>query len=419
MLKFSTVLLFAIILSACNEKSTKNISTGDAYEKYSYMLKDKLFFAFPEERDNPLKWFDSIPVLKLQKIIRPEYFTMKASPGEIFVFQIGVWALSDDVKDLSVEFSDLKGRNRIISSSKVTCYNLGGTDFMGKAFKKQIGIPRNRLQDLWIVVDLDSVVTGTYRGSVTILSGGAKQVVPVAIRVKGNTVKNHGYDEGSHLSRLNWLNSTVGTDENVTKGFLPVNSEGSNISILGRSMKLDENGLPSSIISYFGPSNQSLVEKGEELLSKPFRFIVEKESGELVRLTPDVLTFGEKTASKVSWKVVSSSPDFDLELSGQMEFDGFIAYKLKLISKNKVRINDIRLEIPVVKEKAAYMMGLGHEGGIRASDWRWKWDTAKNQDMVWLGAVNGGIRLKLKAENYVRPLINVYYKFGPLKLPSS
>ena len=64
-------------------------------------------------------------------------------------------------------------------------------------------------------------------------------------------------------------------------------------------------------------------------------------------------------------------------------------------------------------------MGLGHEGGIRDSDLIWKWDVSKNQDMLWIGEVNGGLRIKLKAENYVRPLINVYYKFGPLKLPPS
>jgi hypothetical protein len=39
--------------------------------------------------------------------------------------------------------------------------------------------------------------------------------------------------------------------------------------------------------------------------------------------------------------------------------------------------------------------------------------------MLWVGAVNGGIRVKWKAENYVRPLINVYYEYGPLKLPPS
>ena len=64
------------------------------------------------------------------------------------------------------------------------------------------------------------------------------------------------------------------------------------------------------------------------------------------------------------------------------------------------------------------MMGLGHEGGVRPNGWRWKWDISKNQDMLWIGSVNGGLRVKLKAENYVRPLINVYYKFGRLKTAS-
>ncbi len=71
------------------------------------------------------------------------------------------------------------------------------------------------------------------------------------------------------------------------------------------------------------------------------------------------------------------------------------------------------------KDKAVYMMGLDHEGGLRTADWEWKWDTTKNQDMLWLGDVNGGLRIKWKAENYRRPLINIYYAFGPLQLPIS
>jgi hypothetical protein len=39
--------------------------------------------------------------------------------------------------------------------------------------------------------------------------------------------------------------------------------------------------------------------------------------------------------------------------------------------------------------------------------------------MLWVGGVNGGLRVKWKAENYVRPLVNIYYEFGPLKLPPS
>jgi len=102
-----------------------------------------------------------------------------------------------------------------------------------------------------------------------------------------------------------------------------------------------------------------------------------------------------------------------------MEFDGFVDYGLKLTSKTAAKVKDIRLEVPVVKEKAEYMMGLGQEGGIRTPDWKWKWDVTKNQDMLWVSAVNGGLRIKWKAENYVRPLVNIYYKFSPLKMPPS
>ncbi len=419
MLKIRLLLIILIVIAACGEKSVNNISTSEASEKYGHLLKNRLFYVFPEVRENQLKWFDSIPEPKLRKIIRPGYVTMKASPGEVFVFQIGVWALNSDAADLQVEFSDLKGKNSFIPSSRMTCYNLGGTDFMGIPFKKHMSIPRGRIGILWIGIDLDSVATGTYRGSVSILSGNEKQIVPLALKVTGNLVSNHGYDEGSHLSRLNWLNSTTGIDENTTKGFTQVSTEGTRMKILGRTLEIAESGLPSSIVSYFGPSNQSLVDRGEPVVNRPFRFIIEKENGQVVYLVPGKLSFKEKTPSKVVWEALSSSAEFDLNVRGQMEFDGYIDYKLKLISKNPVRVKDIRLEIPVEKGKAVYMMGLGHEGGIRDSDWKWKWDISKNQDMLWVGAVNGGLRVKLKAENYVRPLLNVYYKFGPLRMPPS
>jgi hypothetical protein len=237
--------------------------------------------------------------------------------------------------------------------------------------------------------------------------------------VKGEVAQNHGYNEGSHMARLNWLNSTVGFDDEVTKDFIPVKIEKNRISILGRTLTIAENGLPASIHTFFGPSNQSLPEKEQPLAGHPFRFAIQTENGENVRLTPGELTISDAKPSGIKWKVVNTSAEFDLEVTGQMEFDGFVDYSLKLISKKAAILKDIYLEIPIVKEKSEYMMGLGHEGGYRAKEWKWKWDPSKNQDMVWIGAVNGGLRLKLKAENYVRPLINVYYKYSPLKMPPS
>jgi hypothetical protein len=417
---FLILLLSAILLASCTDNSLKNISTADAAKIYGHVIGDKKFFVFPEVREKPLKWFDSIPEIKLKKIIRPGYSVLNARPGEIFVFQIGIWALKGDVNDVKLLFSDLIGRKGMnVKASSMTCYNLGGTDFRGNGFSKQVNITGGRLQSLWISIDLDTISSGTYRGSVSVISGDEKELVPILLKVSGEAVLNHGYNEGSHLSRLNWLNSTVGSDDNVTKDFTPVMLEGNKISILGRTLEISENGLPSSIISYFGPSNQSLTDRGEPITSQPFRFIIEKEDGSIESLYPGKIVFTEKTPSAVAWKVINASADFNLEIKGRFEFDGFCAYNLNIIAKDRVKVKDIRLEIPVEKKKASYMMGLGHEGGFRPSEWRWKWDTTKNQDMLWLGAVNGGLRVKLKAENYVHPLINVYYRFGPLRMPPS
>jgi hypothetical protein len=418
-MKYKIFILIVILISACTAENVKNISTTEAYNKYGNLLENKKIFLFPEVRENPLKWFDSIPESKLKKINSPGIFKIKTSPGEVFVWQIGVWAAIDSVKDLKVEFSDLKGRSKVIPSAKMTCYNLGGIDYRGNVFQKQVSIAKGRVQSLWIGVDLDSVKTGIYRGSVAVIADGEKQVIPVSIKVGGDPVSNHGYNDGSHLSRLNWLNSTTGIDKEVTKGYPPVSAEGNRISILGRTVEIADNGLPENIRSYFGPSNQSLTNEGEPITGQPFRFIIETKDGRIENLHPGRFVFTEKSSSKIAWKVINASADFNLEVKGEIEFDGFCDFRVKLTSKDQVKIKDIRLEIPVEKEKAAYMMGLGHEGGLRPASWSWKWDVSRNQDMLWIGAVNGGLRLKLKAENYVHPLINVYYKFGPLKLPPS
>ena len=301
----------------------------------------------------------------------------------------------------------------------MTCFNKGGINFKGKPFTKEVSVPSGRVQALWMTIDLSGVKEGSYSGSVTLNADGRKQVLPLSIKIAGELVADHGYNEGYRLSRLNWLNSTVGINEDITKGYLPVKVANNQVDITGRTMVIGKNGLPASITTFFDPSNQSLVKKGEPVINSPFRFIIEKENGDLEQLVPGELHFRGKTPSKVVWSVLNTGNDLTLECIGSMEFDGFIDYQLKLTAKVPVNIKDIRLEIPMVKEKAEYMMGLNHEGGLLAEDTIWKWDVRKNQDMLWLGAVNGGLRIKWKAENYVRPLVNIYYEFGPLNLPPS
>ena len=420
-LKISIIAFVILLITSCVRKSETYLSTDTALEKYGHLLENQTFLIFPELRKVPIKWFDSIPEEKIKGTIHHSDFVMYARPDEYYVYQIGLWALRTELNDIQIEFSDLKKGNsgKIISSEDMTCFNRGGIDFRGNEFAKKVNVPAGRIQALWMGIDLSGVEEGTYKGSVSVISGGEKQAVPIKLKVSGEAVPNHGYNEDKRLSRLNWLNSTVGIDEEITKGYLPVKIEENKVSILGRTLNISDNGLPSSIVSFFSTSNESVVATGEPVVRKPFRFIIEKTDGEIIRFQPGKLEFLNQTKSKVAWRVLNTSNECDLECIGQMEYDGFVDYKLKITAKVPLKVNDIRLEIPVVKEKAKYMMGLGHEGGFLTAGWKWKWDVSGNQDMLWVGSVNGGVRIKWKAENYVRPLVNIYYKFGPLNLPPS
>ena len=168
-------------------------------------------------------------------------------------------------------------------------------------------------------IDLDGIEKGNYTGSVSVVADGEKQTVPLMLKVAGEAVSNHGYNEGKRLSRINWLNSTIGINEEITKDYLPVEVIKNKVCILGRTLNIAKNGLPASITSYFGASNQSLVENGEPVVKHPFRFIIEKENGEVVRLVPGRLIFTWQTPSKVVWTVLNTSDEFALECTGQME----------------------------------------------------------------------------------------------------
>ena len=48
-----------------------------------------------------------------------------------------------------------------------------------------------------------------------------------------------------------------------------------------------------------------------------------------------------------------------------------------LKARKAIAVRDIRLEIPMNRECTRYMMGLNHEGGLRAGGWEWHWDTTR------------------------------------------
>jgi len=357
--------------------------------------------------------------------------TLTAHPGQYFVFPFRIRAGNEDLPDIRVtaelfveETAAKPSRNESTqvtsdNQQRITCFTTSGMSPLGIPFDKIVNVSAGSSQDFWMGLDLGGVSPGTVNLKILVNSEDQSQVIPFKIEVKGPVMPDHGFSEGKSLARLAWLNSTTGIDQAVTRKYVPLTIEGNRIRLLGRNLALGRDGLPAEILTYFNPSNQTLNSAGEPVINAPFRFIIEKEDGSRAVLTPGELLMYPATESQVTWEVISRSPEFEVRLIGRLEFDGFIDYGIRVIAQKEVKVRDIRLEIPFAPDKAEYMMGLNHEGGYRPENWNWKWDPAKNQDMVWLGAVNGGMRIKWKSFNYRRPLINIYYAFGPLRMPPS
>lgn len=90
---------------------------------------------------------------------------------------------------------------------------------------------------------------------------------------------------------------------------------------------------------------------------------------------------------------------------------------LKIKPKKDFEVQNTALNIYVDKSCTSLMHGLGHKAS-KAENLTFKWDNDKQQDCIFMGGVNCGLRVKFKAENYVRPLINIFYKNLPLKTPN-
>ena len=322
--KWFFIILFSLsLISATSGQQEMNtyISTGQARETYADKIGNDLFYIFPETRENLIKWYDSLKVSWLENDPSTDLITVDARPGEYLVYQVGVWALKKSLDDLEVRLSDLVGNNGlIIASGQMTCFNKGGISGKGIPFSKKVRVLQDRIQALWMGIDLANIKEGTYEGSVSIMADGMIQSIPLKLEVHGKRVSNQGFDEGRRLSRMAWLNSTVGMDSNITRGFEPVMREGNKLEILGRSLDIAPTGLPAMVTSYFSPSNQFMKAEGEPLLRHPFRFIIESENGEIIHLEPGKIKFTSQGPSGISWAVQNSSVECELSNTKGLSF---------------------------------------------------------------------------------------------------
>ena len=183
----------------------------------------------------------------------------------------------------------------------------------------------------------------------------------VALTVLPKSLADRGDSEPWRHSRLRWLDSTIGLDDEVVAPYTPLEVDGRTVRCLGREVRIGDEGLPASIRS-----------GGQEILAQPVRFLIEADSG-VVPLLGASVKVSEQAPGRVVWESYADGGPISLGCRATMEFDGHLQYHLTLEADEPVHLKDVRLELPFHREAAAYMMGIGRPGGFRPREYSWKW----------------------------------------------
>jgi hypothetical protein len=384
--------------------------------------KTSSYFVFPEDRHNSIRMTDNLPVSWTQRSPN-QVFQGSAAKGEFYVFQLGVWAARQDVDNVQVEFPSLVSSDGklVVPAKNFRCFNLGGVDEHGRPFTRQVDIAKGKVQALWCGVQIpEDAAPATVSGEiVTTANGKEPEKTRVAITIEDRSIRNHGDDDPYNMSRLRWLDSTLAEDDGVIAPYTPIEVSGNDLSILGRKIRLSQDGLPTSIDSSFSIEMTGFQKQSRSILAAPIKFLVEDSQGVTKGLSSAKFEFVKKSAGVVEWKSKAKLSALDATISGKLEFDGSIDYTVAIKSEKPFDVRDIRLELPLARDVARYAMGLGLKGEAAPEHFSWKWDVEHNQDSAWIGDVNAGLQFSLRDDKYVRPLNTNFYHSKPLIMPQS
>lgn len=374
------------------------------------------YILFTEDRRYPIRMTTDLPYKWIEDN-RHDSFEGTADKGEYYTFQIGLWAARKDVNHLKLTYSALVNSQtgESIPASAFTCFNTGGVDVTGSVFEKDCSVPKGKVQALWVGTMVPEQLTaGQYTGTVTVQAAGMKpKQVKVTLNVTDNLIANHGDNEPWRHSRLRWLNSQIGFDDEVIAPYIPLNVQDKTISLLGRKVTLQPNGFPAQITSYFKETLTEIGTEGLDILSRPMELTTGENWENLD------FTYTKRKAGALGWHATNQNNQFIMNLDAQIESDGNMEYKVVLIARKDGEINDIALHTELAPNIAQYMMGLGEKGGYCPQNLDWKWGVEKNQDALWTGSVNGGLQLRFYDDKYERPLNTNFYHEKPLHMPVS
>jgi hypothetical protein len=357
------------------------------------------YLVFPEDRRRPIRMNDALP-LRWIRSGPQDTFQGEAYRGEYYVFQLGIYATAQDVLDVRYETKPFRLAGADSDLGQLTCFNTEGTDWRGRPLVKRVSVARGTVQPLWFGVQVPpDAPPGEYRTTVMLRPRNAPpSEIKVALKVNDQAIRNAGDNELWRHSRLRWLNSTIGLDDEATPPYAAIEVSDRTVHILGRRFRFGDDGLPEGIQTTFGQSVDRLDATPQEILAGPVRFIVETADG-IQDFSGGKAKVVAKTSGAVTWESTGRAGRLALHCRAKLECDGCVNYWLTLSGeelKEPMQLEDIRLEIPLRREIATYMMGLGCKGGYRPEKWDWKWDARYANNHFWIGDVRAGLAGKLK-----------------------
>lgn len=379
------------------------------------------YLLFGEDRAHPIKMRGDLPQRWIERGAGVP-LELSAERNEFLAFQVGLYAARREVRQVEVDFSDLRGAaGEVIPAAALRCFNTGGVDWSGRAFAVRPGVPLGRVQALWCGIDVPAGVRpGLYEGTVSVRPGNAPAMsLPLRLTIGAGHLPDRGDSDPARLSRLRWLDSRLADDDDVVKPFTPLRVEERTIHCLGRRLTVAACGLPQQIESLFTPAMTAVGTSPRPLLAAPMAFVAEPAAGRAAEWSFTPLEWPVRTPGRVSWRTRGENGAWAMTVEGSMEFDGCVEYQVTLTALTDGAVRDLRLEVPLLRAAAKYVMGLGLAGGRRPGEHQWRWQVDRNQDAVWLGDVNAGLQCSFKDKNHVRPLNTNFYQSKPLQMPPS
>jgi PAS domain S-box-containing protein len=108
-------------------------------------------------------------------------------------------------------------------------------------------------------------VPGTYEGTIIVKPENSREwPVNVSLVIENNSLSDRGDGETWRHSRLRWLNSTLGIDYEPVGSYTPLVIDNRRISCLGRTVQLNNFGLPETITCW-----------GNNILASPIKFVIQ------------------------------------------------------------------------------------------------------------------------------------------------